>query len=75
MHGPQQNSIGVCYIGGMTADMKFAKDTRTDAQKKALRSLLKYLKQQHPGARIFGHRDFAAKACPSFDARREYADI
>ena len=73
--GHNKNSIGVCYIGGMTADMKHPKDTRTEAQKKALRSLLKYLKQQHPQARIFGHRDFAAKACPSFDARREYADL
>jgi len=70
-----QHSIGVCYIGGVAKDCKTPKDTRTEAQKKALRSLLKHLKQQHPGARIFGHRDFAAKACPSFDARREYADI
>ena len=73
--GHNKCSIGVCYIGGVAKDGKTAKDTRTEAQKKALRSLLKYLKSQHPQARIFGHRDFAAKACPSFDARREYADL
>ena len=73
--GHNKNSIGICYIGGMTKDMKMAKDTRTPEQKKALHSLLKQLRKQFPGARIFGHRDFAAKACPSFDARREYADI
>jgi len=73
--GHNKNSIGICYIGGMTKDMKMAKDTRTPEQKNALRSLLKQLRKQFPGARIFGHRDFAAKACPSFDARREYADI
>ena len=73
--GHNRNSIGVCYIGGMSADMKHAKDTRTEAQKKALVSLLKELKRRYPNARIYGHRDFAAKACPSFDARKEYANL
>ena len=73
--GHNRNSIGVCYVGGMTRDMKAAKDTRTDAQKKALLQLLKQLKKRYPGAKIYGHRDFAAKACPSFDARKEYANL
>lgn len=66
-------SIGVCYIGGLTADGKHPKDTRTEAQKAALLKLLKELKAKYPRAVIHGHRDFATKACPSFDARREYA--
>ena len=33
--GQNANSIGVCYIGGMTADNKQAKDTRTPQQKAA----------------------------------------
>ena len=70
-----QHSIGVCYIGGVAKDMKSPKDTRTEAQKKSLLQLLKMLKKKYPQAKIYGHRDFAAKACPSFDARREYADI
>ena len=73
--GHNRNSIGVCYVGGMTRDMKAAKDTRTEAQKKALLQLLRQLKKRYPGARIYGHRDFAAKACPSFDAMREYERI
>lgn len=44
-------------------------------QKTALRQLLKKLKAQYPGAWIYGHRDFAPKACPSFDATAEYKDI
>lgn len=73
--GHNRNSIGVVYVGGMTKDMKEAKDTRTDAQKKSLRQLLKMLKSRFPKAKIYGHRDFSAKACPSFDARKEYADL
>lgn len=70
-----RNSIGVCYIGGMTKDMKAAKDTRTEAQKKALVQLLRTLKKKYPAARIYGHRNFAAKACPSFDAKKEYQSL
>lgn len=70
-----QHSIGVCYIGGVAKDMKSPKDTRTEAQKKSLLQLLRLLKKKYPQAKIYGHRDFAAKACPSFDARKEYADI
>ena len=73
--GHNVNSIGVCYIGGMTADNKHPKDTRTREQKLALTELLKHLKLQFPKAAIHGHRDFAAKACPSFDATKEYANI
>lgn len=73
--GHNSRSIGVCYIGGMDAQNRHPKDTRTDEQKKSLLSLLKHLRRQYPGAVIHGHRDFANKACPSFDATAEYADI
>jgi N-acetylmuramoyl-L-alanine amidase len=72
--GHNADSIGVCYIGGADTDMK-PKDTRTEAQKTALRLLLKYLVQKYPGAKIYGHRDFAQKACPSFDAKTEYKEL
>ena len=46
-------------------------------QKAALIDVLCNWKGQHPGAIIQGHRDFpgVAKACPSFDARAEYAGL
>ena len=69
------HSIGVCYIGGCATDGRTPKDTRTEAQKTALLSLLRQLKEQFPNASIHGHRDFAAKACPSFDATKEYKTL
>ena len=68
-------SIGVCYIGGVAKDGRTPKDTRTEAQKKTLITLLRTLKARYPGATIHGHRDYANKACPSFDATKEYANI
>lgn len=72
--GHNANSIGVCYVGGVGKDGN-PKDTRTPQQRDALVNLLMRLKRQFPNAVIRGHRDFAAKACPSFDATTEYADI
>ena len=68
-------SIGVAYVGGMDKEMKNPKDTRTPAQKDSLAKLLKELVIKYPNAEIYGHRDFAKKACPSFDARNEYKII
>lgn len=73
--GQNANSIGICYVGGVAKDGKTPKDTRTDAQKQSLLKLLKELKAKYPNATIHGHREFAAKACPSFDAKYEYKDL
>ncbi len=72
--GYNTRSIGVCYVGGCDSRMQPA-DTRTAAQRDALVALLSRLKARYPQARICGHRDFAPKACPSFDATAEYADL
>lgn len=69
------NSIGICYVGGVAKDGKTPKDTRTEKQKESLLALLKELKAKYPRATIHGHREFAAKACPSFDAKSEYKDL
>lgn len=73
--GHNANSIGVCYIGGCASDGKTPKDTRTTEQKQSLVKLLKELKTKYPQASIHGHRDFSSKACPSFDATKEYSSI
>lgn len=73
--GHNSYSIGVCYVGGVAKDGKTAKDTRTDAQKKSLLSLLRNLKMKYPQASIHSHKDYAQKACPSFDATKEYSSI
>lgn len=72
--GHNANSIGVCYVGGLDANGK-AKDTRTQEQKRALEDLLRELREQYPNAHIYGHRDFAAKDCPCFDAKEEYREL
>ena len=73
--GHNRNSIGVCYIGGCAKDGKTPKDTRTLQQKAVMLSLLTELKRLYPQAKIYGHRDFARKDCPSFDAKKEYLSI
>ena len=78
--GLNRNSIGICYIGGVSNIKdkrgKFpAKDTRTPEQKESLLLLLKTLKKMHPNATIHGHNEFSAKACPCFNANEEYCNI
>lgn len=72
--GHNRLSIGICYIGGLDAHGRPA-DTRTPQQKRALRSLIADLKSRYPGAKVHGHREFAAKACPCFDAAKEFAMV
>lgn len=79
--GHNAHSIGVCYVGGLenkpgvpTAKQK-DKDTRTPAQKASLLKLLKELRTLYPMAKIRSHKDFANKACPSFDATKEYKNL
>lgn len=67
-----KTSLGVCYIGGVEEDGVTPKDTRTLAQKSALKALLLELKSVYCDITIYGHRDFSSKACPSFDATSEY---
>ena len=68
--GHNTGSIGVCYVGGVDQDMK-PKDTRTDAQRSALHSLLFDLTDNFDAATIHGHNEFSSKACPSFDVQKD----
>lgn len=67
--GQNANSVGICYIGGVAADGKTAKDTRTPAQKEAMYTLCKILMDTLGIKEIHGHYEYAAKACPSFDVK------
>lgn len=84
-----KHSIGICYVGGLDKSGKAA-DTRTDAQKKALRELIAKLVKEYPDIKeILGHRDTSPdldgdgivepnewiKMCPCFDAATEYKDL
>ncbi|MDE6331702.1 MAG: N-acetylmuramoyl-L-alanine amidase [Muribaculaceae bacterium] len=72
--GHNSHSIGIAYAGGLDQNGQSA-DTRTPAQKTALRQMLAALRRLYPQARIHSHRDFAAKDCPCFNATSEYSDI
>lgn len=70
--GHNATSIGVVYVGGLKTDGVTPADTRTPAQRTSLRQLVEDLRRQFPRATVHGHREFAAKACPCFDAAAEY---
>ena len=75
--GYNHETINISYIGGIDEASGNPKDTRTDAQKVAIKNLLIQLRAKFPHAIIQGHRDFpnVKKACPSFDAKKEYSGI
>ena len=51
--GQNANSIGICYIGGLAASSKTTpKDTRTEAQRKAMKELVLQLLKQYPGSKV-----------------------
>lgn len=68
--GENTGSIGICYVGGLDAEMN-PKDTRTKEQRAALHSLLFDLTDNFAHATIHGHNEFSSKACPSFNVQTE----
>ena len=74
--GHNQDSIGIAYVGGMTKDMKKAKDTRTKEQKDSLIYLMhELIYKYNQDMTIHGHNEYANKACPSFNVQEEYANL
>ena len=86
--GFNSESIGICYEGGLDKNGK-AKDTRTDAQKKAMRELVQDICHRHDIIDILGHRDTSPdkngngivekcewmKECPCFDVKSEFTSF
>lgn len=57
----------VVYVGGCDKAMQ-PKDTRTAAQREALKHYVQDFHRRFPQVRIVGHHDLnSGKACPSFD--------
>ena len=69
-----RHSIGVAYVGGLALDGKTPCDTRTEAQKTALRKLLSDLHARYPKALIVGHSDPDPQKpdCPGFNVAPLY---
>ena len=86
--GYNQDSIGICYIGGCGNDNK-PKDTRTEAQKNALYCLVKTLMKKYGVTEVKGHRDYSKdlngdgkitpnewiKSCPSFNTQEWLKEV
>lgn len=72
--GHNVGAVHVCWVGGVDVSRPGlpAVDNRTPQQRESLRRVVEGLRRRYPGAKVYGHRDFAAKACPCFDARQEY---
>jgi hypothetical protein len=62
-----RGTIGICLIGGHGADAddKFAEHFNS-AQARTLRALIADIRNRTQIARVTGHNDYAAKACPGF---------
>ena len=69
--GHNEHSIHVCYVGGLDKNKK-AKDTRTQAQRETLNTIIGGLLKEYPDASVHGHNEFANNACPSFDVQKEF---
>lgn len=66
----------VVYVGGVDANnRKKAKDTRTAAQKEALKKYVLDFHKKFPQVKIIGHYQVANKACPSFDVPKWLKEI
>ena len=62
-YGYNQDSIGVCMVGGKPA-CNF-----TSAQWSALDELVNDLIRRYSDAEVIGHNDVSEKPCPMFDAK------
>lgn len=65
----------IVYAVGLAKDGRTAKDTRTQAQRKAMQKYVLDFIGRFPDTQIAGHNQWAAKACPSFDVPRWCREI
>lgn len=71
------NSVSrhVVYVGGKGRNGE-DKDTRTEAQRRAMAKYVKDFHRKHPDVKIVGHRQLnSGKACPCFSVPRWLQEI
>jgi N-acetylmuramoyl-L-alanine amidase len=76
--GHNHDTLAICYIGGVAADGRTPKDTRTERQRAALLQQIRAWMVEHhiPVERVLGHRELdPRKACPSFDPATLRAEL
>lgn len=75
VQGHNTGTVGVCLLGGAGSSATDAfEDNFTPEQDRALRALIAQLQAKYPSImKVSGHNQYAAKACPGFDAPRWHA--
>lgn len=75
--GYNWDSMHVAYVGGVDPVTKKPTDTRTPEQKKTLRAIIAVWEVDYKIDLVVGHRDLphVKKACPCFDAIKEYKHV
>jgi N-acetylmuramoyl-L-alanine amidase len=68
----ENDSIGICYIGGLNVD-GVPTDTMTEMQEISWLRLVDSLRLIFGHLTIDGHNSFSSKACPSFDVKEKYS--
>lgn len=73
--GANSSSLHIAYVGGIDHVSLRECDTRTQAQKQTLWSLIVLWKRAYKVTEVIGHHDWPGvkKACPCFDAKKTYA--
>tara|TARA_R110000737_G_scaffold115367_1_gene148221 strand:+ start:466 stop:894 length:429 start_codon:yes stop_codon:yes gene_type:complete len=69
--GENEDSVGVCYIGGVDTSMA-PKDTMTVPQEISFVELVKSLRLIFGQLSVHGHNEFSTKACPSFSVKEKF---
>ena len=74
--GENVGSIGICLIGGRggTANDDFLTNF-TEEQEEALHTTNGLLKRQYGNVLLYGHNEYAAKACPCFNVVQWWYDL
>lgn len=72
--GRNRFTLGYVYVGGVDARNR-PKDTRTPEQKETMERLTREAIEEYGIKIVSGHRQYAAKACPCFDAAKEYMPL
>lgn len=72
--GANETSLHIAYVGGIDHVTKKEVDTRTQAQKQTLWSLIALWKREYHITEVIGHHDWPGvkKSCPCFDAKKTY---
>lgn len=75
VRGHNKTSVHICYVGGLDVS-GHPKNTLTQEQKRSIKRLCYALSQvlQRPLS-LTGHREYAKKACPSFEVSEVFADL